>query len=97
MSNIDTSATNVVYFRAQNIHYYSMQYLILALPYIQIALSVILVILILVQQRGSGAGGAFGGGGSITYQKRGIEKSLSQATVIIAIIFAGIALARILM
>lgn len=67
------------------------------LPYIQIVLSVVLIAIILIQQRGSGAGGAFGGGGAITYKKRGIEKTLSQITVVLAVLFAVTAFVRILL
>ncbi len=56
---------------------------------IQITLSVLLVISILLQVRGSGLGNIFGSvGGEFYRSKRGIEKFLYRATIIIAIIFA---------
>jgi preprotein translocase subunit SecG len=67
------------------------------LPYIQIIISILLIAVVLIQQRGSGAGGAFGGGGAISYKKRGIEKTLSQVTVVLAILFALTAFVRILL
>ena len=67
-----------------------MEFLETLLPYIQIALSVILVGLILLQRSDAGAGGAFGGGdsGGGFYTKRGAEKVLFNATIIVAILFA---------
>jgi len=50
-------------------------------------LSVLLVTTILVQQRGSGLGDAFGGGGSIYRSKRGLERTLHIATIVLAALF----------
>lgn len=60
------------------------------LPYIQIVLSILLVITIILQQRGSSIGGAFGGGDSGTAytQRRGAEKFLFQASIVLGILFA---------
>lgn len=60
------------------------------LPYIQIALSILLVAAILLQQRGSSLGGAFGGDNfSSTFNKRrGAEKILFQATIVLGVLFA---------
>ena len=59
----------------------------LLIPIIQIALSVLLVIAILMQQRGSGLGAAFGGESNVFRTKRGIEKSLFYATIVLAALF----------
>ena len=59
-------------------------------PYVQIVLSVLLVLCILLQQTDAGLGGAFGGGdgfSSGTHGKRGAEKTIFIATIIIAILF----------
>lgn len=63
------------------------------LPYIQIILSVLLVLVILFQQTGAGVGGAFGGADSDSgfHTRRGGEKFLFNATIIIAVLFAGTA------
>jgi len=60
------------------------------LPYIQIALAILLVTAILLQQRGSSLGGAFGGDNfSATFSKRrGAEKFLFNATIAFGILFA---------
>ncbi len=60
------------------------------LPYIQIVLSVLLVVCILLQQTGASMGGAFGGDNfSAAYHtRRGSEKFLFRATIVIGILFA---------
>lgn len=67
---------------------------------IQIAIAVLLAVTILLQQRGSGLGGAFGGGGGgeggVYYKKRGMEKIIFTATVVLAILFVLTAFIRML-
>lgn len=60
------------------------------LPYAQIILSVLLVGAILLQQSEGSLGSSFGGGqaGSGWHTKRGLEKQLFIATIVIAILFA---------
>lgn len=62
----------------------------------QIVLSVLLVVCILLQARGAGLGAAFGGEGNVYRTKRGIEKRLFQTTVVVAILFFGVALANVI-
>lgn len=58
------------------------------MPYVQIILSVLLVGGILLQQRGAGLGGAFGGGDGFGFNtRRGAEKVLFNATIVIGILF----------
>jgi protein translocase SecG subunit len=59
------------------------------LPWLQIALAVLLVAGILIQRGEEGLGSAFGGssGGGVSYSKRGIEKQIFIATIIIAVLF----------
>ena len=66
-----------------------MELLVDILPWIQIILSLILVAIILLQQSSAGVGGAFGGGdgGAINHTRRGFEKLLFRATIVIAILF----------
>jgi len=56
---------------------------------LQIVISVILIIIILLQVKGSGFGAALGGmsGGSVYRTKRGLEKTLFQATIMLTIVF----------
>jgi len=61
------------------------------LPYIQLGLSALLIIVILLQQSDASLGGAFGGAddaGGIQHTRRGAEKFLFNATIIIGILFA---------
>lgn len=53
----------------------------------QIVFAVLLIIFVLIQQRGSGLGMAFGGEGNVYRSRRGIEKILFYATIIIAVLF----------
>ena len=64
----------------------------------QIVLAVLLVIFILLQARGAGLGGVFGGsgGGNVYLAKRGFEKRLFQVTIVVAVLFFGVALANAL-
>ena len=58
------------------------------LPYIQIALSVLLVVTILLQKTGAGLGGAFGGDNFSTFHtRRGTEKALFKISLILAVLF----------
>ncbi|MFA4845377.1 MAG: preprotein translocase subunit SecG [Patescibacteria group bacterium] len=62
----------------------------------QIVLAVLLVAGILLQARGTGLGAAFGGGGNVYRTKRGAEKKLFQLTIVLAILFFGVALVNAL-
>ncbi len=65
-----------------------MQMISTYLPYTQLAISLIMVGAILLQQRGAGVGGAFGGGDGFGYSsRRGAEKYMFMATVVIAVLF----------
>lgn len=54
---------------------------------IQIIVSALLITFILLQNRGAGVGGIFGGSGGVYLTKRGVEKKLFYATIVLAIIF----------
>lgn len=67
--------------------------------YVQIAqtiVSILLILSILLQQRGAGLGGIFGGEGNIYRTKRGVEKGLFVATIILVIIFFALAIWNLL-
>lgn len=55
----------------------------------QIVISVVLTVIILLQVKGSGFGAALGGmtGGSVFRTKRGLERTLFQATILLVIVF----------
>lgn len=60
------------------------------LPWFQLALSILLVILVLLQRSADGIEGALGGNASnMTYfARRGAERFLFLATIVVAILFA---------
>lgn len=63
---------------------------------LQIIISVVLIILILLQERGSGLSGVFGGSGEGFYQtRRGLEKIIFIATIVLIVFLAGLSLADI--
>ena len=53
----------------------------------QIVVAVLLMAAILMQNRGAGLGGIFGGGGGVYLTKRGLEKKLYIATIVLAVVF----------
>ena len=53
----------------------------------QIVISILLITGILLQQRGAALGSAFGGSGGSYFKKRGLEKNLFWATIILATLF----------
>jgi len=67
-----------------------------ALPIIQIILAVLVIVSILLQQRGSGLSTAFGGDGNIYRTKRGVEKSIFRATIILTILLAASAVLNVI-
>lgn len=64
-----------------------------ALTLIEAVLGALLALLILLQHRSSGLSATFGGAGTTYVQRRGAEKLLFTATVWIAVVFFGIAIA----
>lgn len=56
---------------------------------LQIVVSTLLVIVVLLQVKGSGFGAALGGisGGGVYRTKRGLERTLFQATIILSVVF----------
>lgn len=62
----------------------------------QVILAALLIALILLQQRGTALGGAFGGGGEFYGTKRGAEQFIFRATIVVAILFLGVAIANVL-
>ena len=51
---------------------------------------------ILLQNRGAGLGGIFGGSGNVFATKRGLEKKLFYATIVISALFFSVSLAIVL-
>lgn len=63
---------------------------------IQIIIAGFLITAILLQSRGAGLSTAFGGEGNVYRTKRGFEKNLFIATIVLSVFFLGLALANIL-
>jgi len=54
---------------------------------IQIIISVALVVAVLLQTKGSGLGGIFGGQGAVYTSRRGVEKTMFNVTIGLAVAF----------
>jgi preprotein translocase subunit SecG len=62
------------------------------LAIIQIIIAIAIIALILLQERSSGMSGLFGGGEGGFYQaRRGMEKTIFIATIVLAVLFVGLA------
>lgn len=57
---------------------------------------VLLIIFITLQNRSQGLSTVFGGSGGITSTRRGFEKWLFYATIVVAIIFVGLSITSLL-
>jgi len=60
----------------------------------QVLISLVLIAVVLLQTRGTDIGAAFGGssGGSSFRTRRGLEKTLFQLTILLAVIFLAISI-----
>lgn len=76
-----------------------MEALVSALPYAEIVLSFLLILGVVLQQRGATLGGAFGGDNfaSTFYKRRGAEKFLFDATIVVAVLLVLAAIANFLL
>ena len=63
----------------------------------QIVVSILLIISVLLQNRGSGLSAAFGGDFGGYYTKRGVEKFLFFASVVLGVCFIGLAIASVVL
>lgn len=68
------------------------------LPFVQIGLSVLLIACVLMQRTGASLGGAFGADNfsSGFHTRRGLERTLFHATIVLGILFALSALVNLL-
>lgn len=68
------------------------------LTYAQIGSAVLLIVGVLLQQRDQGGLGASIGGSSMEYStKRGVEKTIFYATIVVTVIFIGVSIARLVL
>ncbi len=64
---------------------------------LQLAISLALIVLILLQERSSGVSGLLGGGEGGFYQtRRGLEKGIFVATIVLVTAFAAISLLNVI-
>jgi protein translocase SecG subunit len=61
----------------------------------QLTTAILLIIVITLQQKGSGLSGVFGGSSNVYSTKRGIDKILHYATIVISVVFFGISVLRL--
>jgi preprotein translocase subunit SecG len=66
------------------------------LLYAQLGSAVLLIITILLQQRGQGMGSSISGGMEYS-TKRGVEKGVFYATIVFAVLFIGVSVARLVL
>lgn len=57
------------------------------LPLITIVSAVLMVLCILLQARGASLGAGFGSSGELFTTRRGIDKSLYEVTIVLAVVF----------
>ncbi len=69
-----------------------------ALQIAAVIISILLIVLILLQVKGGGLGSLLGGeaGGGIARTRRGLEKTLYQITIVIAVLFLAISIVAVL-
>jgi preprotein translocase subunit SecG len=68
------------------------------LPYVQIGLSILIIVSVILQRTGASLGGAFGADNfsSGFHTRRGLERTLFTATIVLGILFAASALLNLL-
>ncbi len=62
----------------------------LIIKFINILVMVLLVVVIALQNKSSGLSNVFGGAGNIVQTRRGFEKWLFYATIVLGVLFVGI-------
>ncbi len=67
-----------------------------SLQIVQIIVAATLIILILLQTKGTGLGGIFGSDSSAYKSRRGVEKTLFNATIGLLVVFFLVAIANVL-
>lgn len=57
------------------------------LQWVTVISAVLMVMAILLQQRGASLGAGFGGSSELYTSRRGVDKSLFEATIVLAVVF----------
>lgn len=58
-----------------------------ALQYVTVGAGFLMIVCILLQQRGASLGAGFGSSGELYTTRRGLDKSLFDATIVLAVVF----------
>ena len=61
--------------------------MVTAFNIVEIIISLVLVLVLLVQSRGAGFDGTFNSDSSVFRTRRGVEKTLFQLTIVLAVVF----------
>lgn len=67
------------------------------LQFITVASAILMILAILLQQRGASLGAGFGSSGELYTTRRGLDKNLFEATVVLTVIFVLSILAGLLL
>lgn len=67
------------------------------LQYITLGSGVLMIVCVLLQQRGASLGAGFGSSGELYTTRRGIDKSLFEATIFLSVVFVLSILAGLLL
>lgn len=57
------------------------------LQWVTVVSAVLMVVAILLQQRGASLGAGFGGSSELYTSRRGLDKNLFEATIVLAVVF----------
>ena len=66
------------------------------LQIVTIASAILMILAILLQQRGASLGAGLGSSGELYTTRRGIDKNLFEVTIVLAVIFVGLAISNII-
>ncbi len=69
------------------LYYWRCVFLQTYLNLVQILLSIVLILVVLLQSKGSGFSGAFASDSSVYRSRRGVERTLFNFTIILAVVF----------
>lgn len=64
---------------------------------ITVASGLLMILAILLQSRGASLGAGFGSSGELFTTRRGVDKNLFEATIVLAVVFVGSLLAGLLL
>jgi protein translocase SecG subunit len=74
-----------------------MTHLSQILAIINMVVMVVLIIIVSLQNKSSGLSNVFGGAGTVVQTRRGFEKWLFYATIVLGVIFVGLDIATVLL